>query len=176
MATLACPYLFEAVEIGPEGDQRMYIDASKGHNNPITEVIKEACEKFGDKTRVAKVVSIGSGLPPILSLNSGDPTLQALSKLVKDISEDCETTARDAESRFGRTGAYSRFSVDRGLDKVDVDEWAESSTVTTHTDVYLQGPTVTRQVDMCLKAIIGRVGHMTLEQLGILFDPCFSFH
>lgn len=61
-ATTAAPTFFKRISIGEGGPSTEdFIDAGVGYNNPVFEVIEEACELFGNERRAACFISLGSG-------------------------------------------------------------------------------------------------------------------
>ncbi|KIM19657.1 hypothetical protein M408DRAFT_31032, partial [Serendipita vermifera MAFF 305830] len=127
LATCATQPDFAAVTFGTRHNTRKYIAAS-GAGNPIHEVITEAHLLFGGDANVACLLSLGAGHPGIIP-SPQDENEVALHKVVRDMMHNCQQRAQEVDERISRTGIYSRFSVDHGMQsdpagKLDDPSWA----------------------------------------------------
>ncbi|CAK7207974.1 hypothetical protein SEUCBS139899_010808 [Sporothrix eucalyptigena] len=123
-ATSAAPAYFDPISIGDPGEEETFVDGGLGYNNPIEQVLEEACRIF-PKRKVACIVSIGTGLARVIRFPSSPKAspfklVDALTKM----ATESDTTAERVQVRFRDTqDTYFRFSVDRGLDNIDLAEW-----------------------------------------------------
>ncbi|CAK7238307.1 hypothetical protein SEUCBS140593_010533 [Sporothrix eucalyptigena] len=133
-ATSAAPAYFDPISIGDPGEEETFVDGGLGYNNPIEQVLEEACRIF-PKRKVACIVSIGTGLARVIRFPSSPKTspfklVDALTKM----ATESDTTAERVQVRFRETqDTYFRFSVDRGLDNIDLAEWKNLPDVRTYT-------------------------------------------
>ena len=110
-ATMAIPSYFLPLKTGRS--QQSFIGVVLGANNPTRELLKEAGTVFGNETRVAQVISIGCGIPPVLSLEAMTGEAGA-SRLLKEIPIDCQMVATELAARLCDVDAYLRLSVEKG--------------------------------------------------------------
>jgi hypothetical protein len=164
-ASLAIPPLFDPVPIGPRLRQRKFIGGSLEFYNPMRELLKEARVAYGDDQRVALILSIGSGVPPIMSLDSSSSLPCNIESLVKYIGTDCERVAREMGMQLITVDAYVRLNVSRGLEDIRFDDWSCISSFEGCIKTYLEAPSVIRVVDVVSEKIMKRIGSITIEQL-----------
>jgi hypothetical protein len=174
-ASLTIPPLFDPVPIGPRLRQRRFIGGSLGFYNPTRELLKEAKVAFGDEQRVALILSLGSGVPPVMSLDSSSSLSCNLESLVKYIGTDCERVAREMGMQLITADAYVRLNVNRGLEDVRFDDWSCISAFEGCTKTYLEAPSVTRVVDVASEKITKRIGTITMGQLSTGVDYMVNF-
>ncbi|KIM22768.1 hypothetical protein M408DRAFT_40342, partial [Serendipita vermifera MAFF 305830] len=67
-ATMAIQSYFLPVNIGPQRTQQTFIGGSFGINNPTRMLLVEAGCVYGENRRVAQILSLGCGLPRVLSV------------------------------------------------------------------------------------------------------------
>ncbi|KIM20866.1 hypothetical protein M408DRAFT_81414, partial [Serendipita vermifera MAFF 305830] len=67
-ATMALPSYFLPVKIGPLRRQQSFVGGVLGSNNPTRMLLEEASKLYGKDRRVAQIISLGCGLPRVLSL------------------------------------------------------------------------------------------------------------
>ncbi|KAM7208430.1 Acyl transferase/acyl hydrolase/lysophospholipase [Rhypophila decipiens] len=154
-ATSAAPTYFDPINIGDEGEQETFLDAGLGYNNPIEQVIEEARLIFPGR-RIACVVSIGTGLARVIKFPSFPKTspLKLIGAL-KKMATESDTTAERVRKRFRNTkDTYLRFSVDRGLDDIKLEEWENLGEVRTYTTGYLKQDTVSSRIDTVVMALL----------------------
>jgi hypothetical protein len=163
-ATMAVPSHFSPVKIGPRLRQQAFIGGALGANNPTKELLKEASTVFGNESRVAQIISVGSGIHPILSMNS-EANEANLSQLLKDIATDCEAVARDLHTRFYNINGYLRLNVERGMENVTMEDWNELGAIESHTGAYIAVTSVSASIDISLRHLRERIGTVTLGQV-----------
>jgi hypothetical protein len=160
-ASWATPGLMPPLLIGPPGREEKIFSAAYGYNNPIQEVIKEAFNMFGPDTRVALLLSLGSGHRGVISLS--DP-MQGFQRVGARMMKDAEIIAEDIENRLGHLGIYYRLSVDRGLEN-----WNSRldgfGAIKSHVDAYLARTEPNNKLVQC---IAEKGSPVTLEQICML--------
>ena len=161
---MAVPSLFSPVKIGPRLRQQSFIGGALGANNPTRQLLKEASAIFGPDRRVAQVLSIGSGLPRVVSIESSMED-EGVYRLVKEIATDCEMVAQELSTRLYTIDAYLRLNVDRGMELVSMTDWNELGLIETHTAAYIATATVTRALDTSVRHLKERTGALTLAQI-----------
>lgn len=154
-ATSAAPSYFDPISIGRAGMQATFVDGGLGYNNPIEQALEEARRVF-PKRKVACIVSIGTGLAPVIRFPNAPKTSPfKLVDALKEMATDSDITAERVQVRFHDTNdTYFRFNVDRGLEDIELDEWKHMGRVETYTDGYLNQTAVSRQIDTVVKALL----------------------
>jgi hypothetical protein len=169
-ATTAAPPFFSPVKIGPRLRQQSFIGGAIGANNPTRELLKEASSIFGPNRRVAQVLSIGSGLPRVISAESSASD-EGIHRLLKQLATDCEMVAQELSTRLYTIDAYLRLNVDRGMELVTINDWNELGSIESHTTAYIATATVTGALDTSVRHLRERTGALTLEQISM----CHTF-
>ncbi|KAJ6438980.1 fungal specific transcription factor domain-containing protein [Purpureocillium lavendulum] len=154
-ATSAAPTYFEPIKIGDKGEEETFVDGGLGYNNPVEQVLEEARRLFPGR-KVACVVSIGTGVARIIEFpDSPKTSLVKLVKALKKMATESDTTAEKMQGRFANAkDTYFRFSVDRGLQRIGLEEWKELPKVRTFTTEYLHQHVISGQVNKVVKAIL----------------------
>ncbi|KAI1467811.1 FabD/lysophospholipase-like protein [Daldinia caldariorum] len=130
-ATSAASTFFKSIRCGR--DDIEFIDAGFGYNNPCEVLIEEAQKKFPEARQMC-ILSIGTGLGAVATIqDSGISILRAL----KSISVTSKKVADRLDEKYGSTGKYYRFNVDRGLEDVTLADWDKVSKISAHTHNYL---------------------------------------
>ncbi|KIM20144.1 hypothetical protein M408DRAFT_334121, partial [Serendipita vermifera MAFF 305830] len=162
-ATIAIQSHFLPVKIGPRRAEESFVGGALGANNPTRLLLEEAGKLFGKDRRVAQIISLGCGLPRVLSVNSSDKI--DVDRLLKEITADCETVASELSTRLFNIDAYLRLNVNRGMELLEMKEWNSLGAVGTHTTTYLATTVVSESIDSSLRRLQTRVGSVTLGQL-----------
>ncbi|KIM21563.1 hypothetical protein M408DRAFT_80374, partial [Serendipita vermifera MAFF 305830] len=162
-ATMAIQSHFLPVKIGPRRTQQSFIGGPLGANNPTRLLLEEAGKVFGKNRRVARIVSLGCGLPRALSIGSSEN--MSIHRILKDITTDCEMVANELASRLSRIDAYLRLNVIRGMESFDMKGWDHLGAIETHTENYLAMGDVSKSLDNSLRRLRARIGSITLGQL-----------
>lgn len=170
-ATSAAPSYFEPIKIGDDGEQEMFVDGGLGYNNPVEQVLEEASRIFPGR-KVACVVSVGTGVASVIAFPGSPKTSPVkLVNALKNMATESDTTAGKMDRRFQNAkDVYFRFSVDRGLQGIGLEEWKELSNIRTFTTEYLNQHTISEQVNKVVRAllasrIVGQEGSNRLIQL-----------
>ncbi|KAK4233068.1 acyl transferase/acyl hydrolase/lysophospholipase [Achaetomium macrosporum] len=170
-ATSAAPSYFEPIKIGDDGEQETFVDGGLGYNNPVEQVLEEARRIFPGR-KVACVVSVGTGVASAIAFPDSPKTSPVkLIDALKKMATESDTTAEKMHGRFQNVkDVYFRFSVDRGLQAIGLEEWKELSNVRTFTTEYLNQRVISEQVNEVVKAllaskIVGQEGSNILIQL-----------
>ncbi|OTB15007.1 hypothetical protein K445DRAFT_12287 [Daldinia sp. EC12] len=143
-ATSAASTFFKPIRCGR--DHIEFIDAAFGYNNPCEVLIEEAQKQF-PKTGQLRVLSIGTGLGATVTIK--DSRVSIL-KALKSISTTSKKVADRLDEKYGTTGQYYRFNVDRGLEDVTLADWEKASKISAHTHNYLLEKQ--RDIIRCAKA------------------------
>jgi hypothetical protein len=159
---MAIPSYFLPVKIG--GSHQRFIGGVLGANNPTRELLKEAGTVFGNERRVAQIISIGCGVPPVLSLQAVTNET-GVGRLLKEIVDECETMAKELAARLYDVDAYLRLSVDKGIDNIEIDQWGMVGDIETHTACYIESQTISHAVEASVKRLQQRPGTVTLSHL-----------
>jgi hypothetical protein len=161
-ATMATPPYFVPVQIGRS--HQSFVGGPVGANNPTRELLKEASAVFGNERRVAQILSIGCGIPPVQSLeamtNEAGP-----SRLLKEIPTDCQRIATELAARLYNVDAYLRMSVEKGIGNIEIDQWGMLGDIEMHTACYIESQTISHALDTSLKHLKQRSGTVTLGHL-----------
>jgi hypothetical protein len=175
-ASLAVPPLFDPVPIGPRLRQQNFIGGALGFYNPTREILKEARVAYSDEQRVALILSLGSGLPPVVSLDSSASLSCSIESLVKYIGTDCERVAREMATHLIQVDAYVRLNVGRGLEEIRFNDWSCISWIEGCIKAYLEAASVSSAVGAVSEKIKNHTGSITLGQLSGIYSLCsFSF-
>lgn len=140
-ATSAASTFFDPIQIG----RQTFVDGGTGMNNPVELVFEEAKSIWPDaiqKGRIQCLVSIGTGIPDLKGF--GDNLIKVIDTL-KSISTETEKT----EKRFygnheslGISQRYFRFSVDKGMADVELDDHEKVAEIEASAEDYLGDPRV----------------------------------
>ena len=152
-ATSAAATFFDPVSIGPYGEE--FIDGATESNNPIEKMLKEARRVWEDiDARMGCIVSIGTGQSPLTSW--GNNALDVIGTLKHLATETEKTEHRFRMSHEGRkwSNLYFRFNVERGLEKIGLEEYQKKSELATATRIYLDNYDIRRRVATFLETIL----------------------
>jgi hypothetical protein len=71
------------------------------------------------------------------------------------MATESDTTAESVQRRFRETkDVYFRFTVDRGLDNIKLEEWEDLPEVRTYTTGYITQETVSSHIDTVVAALL----------------------
>lgn len=159
-ATSAAPTFFKRISIGDPGLQEEFVDAGIGCNNPVQYLVQEAQREFGPQREVACIVSIGTGKPKVAGFKAPGLWQRVvpldLIRVLAAISTSSEVVASETETRYRNCrGLYHRLNVDRGLERVSLEEWKKLGEVKTHTEAYLRADNVSQRIDMIVNSLVG---------------------
>ncbi|QRV89036.1 kinesin light chain [Ceratobasidium sp. AG-Ba] len=174
-ATMAQPEMFKPVDIGPGYLHQSFVDGGLGCNNPTIHVLEEVKAVMPDRD-LSCIVCIGSGHPDTIQL----PRRAASSRfiptkvltLTKNIAQDVERVAQEIEVRFqSTTGVYFRFSVDQGMQSVEVGEWENLQRVAANAQAYLRGSKVKKSVEVAAASIKTRKAAVKNQLIDGVIQP-----
>lgn len=131
-ATSAATTFFKSIQLGR--DKVNFIDAGFGHNNPCQILIGEAQRQFPDRKHM-QVLSIGTGLGNVVPIKDDR---WSIIKALKKMATESKKVATELDDRYGESGAYYRFDVERGLEDVTLSDWEKTSQISAHTSNYLR--------------------------------------
>ncbi|OBT69989.1 hypothetical protein VE03_00561 [Pseudogymnoascus sp. 23342-1-I1] len=160
-ATSAAPTFFKRIYIGKPHLQEEFIDAAMGCNNPVKSLIKEAQREFGLVRKVSCVLSIGTGMPKVSGFEAPGLIQRALPldliNVLARMAADSDAVALEMKARYQNCpGLYHRLNVERGLEGVALEEWKKLGEVKTHTMTYLGQDDISTDVDVIVKALVGK--------------------
>jgi predicted acylesterase/phospholipase RssA len=141
-ATSAATTFFEPMKIGRFG--QVFLDGATYANNPVQKLWFEAGELWGPslETKVQCLVSIGTGKGDVAPF--GNDAL-AVGKTLKAIATETERTANEFQRghrNLDDNNAYYRFNVEKGLEKVGLEDAKSRTEIATMTQAYMtQGET-----------------------------------
>jgi hypothetical protein len=169
-ATSAAPTFFKSIDIGPLGLRQSYIDGGIGLNNPTAQILEEVGLLFPDR-RVSCVISIGTGKKKIIDIPK--PVLfqrvvpMDVINAVVGIATDCEVISEAMARRFQHVqNVYFRFSVDRGMQGVLMEEWDKMNEVSAYTQQYMKMQNVDRSIEDAVDALLECKGGIPTSQTG----------
>jgi patatin-like phospholipase/acyl hydrolase len=131
-ATSAATTFFKSIKVGRDGIE--FVDAGFGYNNPCEVLIEEARRQFPSREQM-RVLSIGTGLGDLVSIQG---TRLSVLGALKKMATSSKKVAASLDSRYGGTGQYYRFNVEKGLEDITLSDWEKASTISAHTQNYLR--------------------------------------
>jgi hypothetical protein len=159
-ATMASPDLFSSVYVGSMPNEKEFVAYFM---NPIKSILQEAGKIFKDTTKVACIVSLGSGTKQVEGLPD-DPQPDDRMKLLATIAENCETAHQEAASRYGHSGIYHRINVERDQLYTAVNEWDDGfARIGRSTRNFLQANV--KSLDRVVDHFVRPVGGLTIRDL-----------
>jgi predicted acylesterase/phospholipase RssA len=165
-ATITTPPLFSPIKIGPHLMEQSYVGGGLGSNNPTRELLKEATSVFGKDRPVAQILSLGSGKPRALSLNTSASTV-GINQLLEDMTTDCEVMAHELSTRLTRLHSYLRLNVDRGMEDLSIKHWGALGPIEGHTKVYVENPHIAKDIEASLVCLKDRIGILNLGEISM---------
>ncbi|PVF93396.1 WD40 repeat-like protein [Serendipita vermifera] len=156
---MSTPTLFSATTIGPGLACQRFVGGGLHFNNPTREVLNEATGMFGDQNELGLLLSLGSGRPGVISVDSFVPIPETMDSLLIRLSRNCEVIARGLSNELEDTPRYIRLTVDQGMEDLELTNWESLGRVAAHTSVYLQGSGPNKSMNLSAEIITGRFGH-----------------
>jgi hypothetical protein len=142
-ATSAATTFFDSIKIGPY--DQVFLDGATSANNPVRKLWQEAKEVWGEsmETRVECLVSIGTGIGDVAPF--GNDAI-AVGKTFLAIATETERTANEFRREYrglDDRNAYYRFNVNKGLEKVGLEDAKSRTEIASMTQAYMrQGETL----------------------------------
>ena len=161
---------FDAIKVGPSGQEETFVGAEQAFDNPIREAIKELRAVYDPKTRVNCVLSLGYGQPGVLTTAKIQDADSAQIKMVAAIHSNY--LADEIEVQIGELGVYYRFSVDRGLEVPDNIPHDDLGLIVTHTNDYLQRNNIQGMMQTVITSLEQINSNVTIGDIGQSSDPC----
>lgn len=156
-ATSAASSFFDPIAIGRYKEE--FVDGATGANNPVWEVWNQAQLIWGPQPiegQIRCLVSIGTGTP---SLESFQDDVFHIGKTLIAIATETEQTAekfRRDKTHLDDSGRYYRFNVDRGLEKVGLEDSKKRKEIAAATSRYVGLEGVFKQMRACAINMAGR--------------------
>jgi len=164
LATCASNTIFAPVSVGVGFNEKTYVSADLGANNPVGELISEAHAFYGADSKVAVLVSLGSGHPGSISMpTASDRT--TMNNVYRQILSDSESVANEMQARMRDTGIYFRLSVGQWARRNESTTNEEPFCISAQASGYLQDEETIATISGCVHAIIDNNGRLTLEKL-----------
>jgi hypothetical protein len=159
-ATMASPDLFSSVYVGLMQDEKEFVTYFM---NPIKSVLEEAGKAFDDTTKVACLLSLGSGTKETKGLPD-DPQPSDRLTMLASIAEKCETAHQETVARYAELDIYHRINVEGDLWLTGFNEWDDNFTqISRATRNYLQ--TNTSTLNQIVDRFVRPVGGPTIRGL-----------
>jgi hypothetical protein len=125
-------------------------------NNPSETACQEVRRLYGDRP-IDCFLSLGTGLPNIVGLKGN---IIRIARACVKLATDCEKAADELGEKFrsqskatGLPESFFRFSVNRGLEDIDLDEWARESELAGVTDAYLRYHSQQVDLQKCVEVL-----------------------
>ncbi|KIM32458.1 hypothetical protein M408DRAFT_62927, partial [Serendipita vermifera MAFF 305830] len=164
LATCATQPTFSPAVIGTGYRKQEYLGATHGASSPIRDVITEAHTLLGGDSKVASLLSVGSGNPGTLFFSS-DGSYTDYHRVTLDMLKNCEQTAQEIQQQYGRIGIYTRLSVEQGMQDEHHTQFSDLGWIIAQTEGYLSESTTSEKLNACAKSTDARVGIIALDQL-----------
>ena len=154
-ATTAAVTFFEPITIGRYGET--FVDGSLTASNPIEVVLREAIAilDLGGTSQSfipANLVSVGCGYP---QTNASGVLSQNILKTLQAISTSVEVEADRFARGHGRIPGlrYFRFNIQKGIEDINLDEWAQLSRLSAAAREYLTTEVTSNRLKECIAAL-----------------------
>ena len=126
-----------------------------GHNNPVKLAIDES-KDIWPNCRFRCVISIGTGKPDVTSVTGN---LASIAKACIKLTTSCAAVDDETHKEFARRGdpnPYFRFSVDRGLGNILLNEVEKQQEMAAITEAYMRFNAQAEQVKRCVHVLSER--------------------
>jgi hypothetical protein len=123
-----------------------------GHNNPAKLAIDESRDIWPNR-QLGCLLSIGTGKLDVVSVSGN---LASIAEACAKLQISCEAIDNEIYKEFTRSGnppLYFRFSVDRGLGSILLNEWEKEQEITAITEAYLNLNFQADQASRCVRAL-----------------------
>lgn len=151
-ATTAAPGYFKPMSIESDSEKKKYLDAGLGFNNPVEELLDEACSVFHRERTLGALVSLGAGTRQMSLPNPGESNgasyLIGVVGALKSEATDSERAHQRVEARLKRCPDTSyRFNVPGPADEVSLAEWRKMGKLKAMTTAYVENEAVDRKIN-----------------------------
>src|ERR1700722_1351836 len=123
-----------------------------GHNNPAKLAIDESRDIWPNR-QLGCLLSVGTGKLDVVSVSGN---LASIAEACAKLQTSCEAIDNEIYKEFTRSGnppLYFRFSVDRGLGSILLNEWEKEQEITAITEAYLNLNFQADQASRCVRAL-----------------------
>ena len=123
-----------------------------GHNNPVKLAIDESKDIWPNR-EIGCILSIGTGKPDITSVSGN---LASIAEACVKLITNCEVVDDEVHKEFARRRApdpYFRFSVDRGLGNILLNESEKEQEMAAITEAYLRFHVQADRARRCVHAL-----------------------
>lgn len=173
-ATTAAPLNFKPMTIQRDDNKRTYVDAGLGYNNPVEQLLDEACSVFHRERTLGALVSLGAGTRQMSLANPGEANFASywasVAGALKSEVTDSERAHRRVEARFKRCpDAYYRFNVPDAADEVKLAEWKKMGELKDMTMAYIGGEAVNQRMNDLVELLSNKrkPEGLTLKYIGM---------
>ena len=128
-----------------------------GANNP-SKLARQEIRKIFPRRPIGCFLSIGTGLGKVVPvLGSYKGIAEACVKLITDcqiIDHDVDTEFHNEPREDGQVNPYFRFSVEKGVGTVQLDEWKEVENLIGVTSGYLSSNKQAAKIERCRDCLV----------------------
>jgi len=160
-ATTAASTFFDPMTIGSP-PQKFIDGAFSGANNPSQIALDEVSQVFPGRP-IGCFLSLGTGVSKIVSVKGN---LAKIAEACVKLLTSCEIVANDVGKDFnkkasdGQMNPYFRFSVNRGMDDIILDEWHRIQEMTAITSRYMEFDDQVILAKRCVNALGARAAEV----------------
>lgn len=153
-ATSAASTFFDPVAIG--ADKEVFLDGATGANNPVRQVTREAHDVWSFRNLADDLqcfVSIGTGVPSVEAFGN---TPKSVFQTLKNMSTETEKTAEEflqEHSDLDEDHRLFRFNVERGLEKIGLEESKKQHLIASATYRYLAQQRPLKELKYCVETL-----------------------
>jgi Zinc finger, ZZ type len=165
-ATSATPLFFKPMEIKNPPPGLVYLGGGFKHNNPAHLAINEAGRHWN--TEEICLISIGTGRQKSINIQASLESTRPDAERVRKIMEACAQLSSNSEDahetifqryRFvanspERVFSYHRFSVDRDMEDIELQEWDKQNDIVAHTSNYMSEGEGEQKRDRCVEHLL----------------------
>ena len=164
-ATSAAPMYFEPIAVGKFGET--FVDGGIGANNPVAYVMERA-KHIWPGSNIRCLVSIGTGIPRPKSISGNFfKVVQVMASISTDTERAADQFLRE-HREMALNDQYFRFSVNRGLENIGMDEVASLDEISTVTSTYC----MSEQPHMLLETCASRLANILSSGKGNCLTVC----
>ena len=138
-----------------------------GANNPSRLAQDEVSEIFPDRP-ISCFLSLGTGIPNVVQVKG---YLANIAKACSRLATSCEGVAEDVGKEFrtksaeGHANPYFRFSVNRGLGNIMLDEWSKLGDLTGITGGYMRYDVQEVKAKKCVEVLNARLNLSRMDTI-----------
>jgi predicted acylesterase/phospholipase RssA len=173
-ATTAAPLNFKAMTIQGTSGKKTFVDAALGYNNPVEQLLDEACNLFHRERTVGALVSLGTGTRKMSLANpenvSGAGYIASVAATLKNEATDTERAHQRVKTQLKRCpDTYYRFNVPDAADEVKLAEWKKMGELKGMTMDYVRDEAVDRKIDYLVELLSKKRNPegLTLKHIGM---------